>query len=95
MAKSLDATYDPSKKWKPIEEGMYPAHVKSLSSKEINTRAGEAIVVNMTYKVAEDVSRETQPVWKMDGYEYVKILQVIKSLLQTEMVNKSIQLVNT
>ena len=72
MAKSLDATYDPSKKWKPIEEGIYPAHVKSLTSKEINTRAGEAIVVNMIYKVADDVSRETQPVWKMDGYEYVK-----------------------
>jgi len=72
MAKSLDATYDPSKKWKPIEEGIYPAHVKSLTSKEITTRAGEAIVVNMTYKVAEDVSRETQPVWKMDGYEYIK-----------------------
>ena len=50
MAKSLDATYDPSKKWKPIEEGIYPAHVKSLTSKEITTRAGEAIVVNMTYK---------------------------------------------
>ena len=32
MAKSLDATYDPSKKWKPIEEGIYPAHVKSLTS---------------------------------------------------------------
>jgi hypothetical protein len=72
MAKSLDATYDPSKKWKPIEEGLYPAHVLSLSSREINTRAGEAIVVNMTYKVADEVSRETQPLWKMDGYEYVK-----------------------
>ena len=72
MAKSLDATYDPSKKWKPIEEGIYPAHVLSLSSREINTRAGEAIVVNMTYKVADEVSRETQPLWKMDGYEYVK-----------------------
>ena len=53
MAKTLDATFDPSDKWMPIEEGTYPAHIKSLSTKEMNTRAGEAIIVNMEYKVAE------------------------------------------
>ena len=72
MAKTLDATFDPSDKWMPIEEGTYPAHIKSLSSKEINTRAGEAIVVNMEYKVADEVSSITQDIWKMDGYKYQK-----------------------
>ena len=72
MAKTINATYDPSKKWKPIEEGSYPAHVKSISSREINTRAGEAIVVNMKYKIADEVTKTTQPVWQMDGFKYVK-----------------------
>jgi len=73
MAKSIaGAVYNPSQKWRPIEEGTYPAHIKSLSTKEVQTKAGEAIVVNMTYRVADEVSKETQPVWKMDGYQYVK-----------------------
>ena len=72
MAKTLDATFDPSDKWRPIEEGVYPAHIKSLSTKEMNTRAGEAIIVNMEYKVADEVSSSTQDVWKMDGYKYQK-----------------------
>jgi len=72
MAKTLDATFDPSDKWMPIEEGTYPAHIKSLSTKEMNTRAGEAIIVNMEYKVADEVSSSTQDVWKMDGYKYQK-----------------------
>ena len=53
MAKALDAVFDSTSKWVPTEEGTYPAHITSLSTKEVNTRAGEAIVVNMTYKVAE------------------------------------------
>ena len=72
MAKTLDATYDPSNKWTPIEEGTYPAHITSLTTKEMNTRAGEAIIVNMTYKVNEAVEKVEQPVWEMDGYNYVK-----------------------
>ena len=72
MAKILDATYDPSNKWTPIEEGTYPAHITSLTTKEMNTRAGEAIIVNMTYKVNEAVEKVEQLVWEMDGYNYVK-----------------------
>jgi len=72
MAKTLDATYDPSNKWTPIEEGTYPAHITTLSTREMNTRAGEAIIVNMTYKVNEAVSEVEQPLWEMDGYNYVK-----------------------
>ena len=69
MAKTLEATYDPSEasKWMPIEEGEYPAHITSLRSKEITTRAGEAIVVNMEYKVAEEVSSTTQKVFNFQG----------------------------
>ena len=72
MPITLDATYDPSNKWTPIEEGVYPAHITTLSSREMNTRAGEAIIVNMTYKVNETVSSVEQPLWEMDGYNYVK-----------------------
>ena len=70
MTKAINATYDPSKKWKPIEEGSYPAHVKSISSREINTRAGEAIVVNMKYKIADEVTKTTQPVWQSNNEGY-------------------------
>ena len=70
MAKALDAIFDPSQQWVPIQEGTYPAHIASLSTKEVNTRAGEAIVVNMTYKVAPEVIEVKQPVWEMDGYNY-------------------------
>ena len=74
MAKSIDAVFDPSevKSWIPTEEGKYPAHITSLSSKELNTRAGEAIVVNMTYKVAPEVADCKQLLWEMDGYNYQK-----------------------
>ena len=71
MPKTIEATYDPSKIWKPIEEGIYPAHIKGISSKEVHTRAGEAIVVNMRYRVADEVTKYTQPLWEMDGYKYV------------------------
>ena len=32
MAKALDAIFDPSQQWVPIQEGTYPAHVTSLST---------------------------------------------------------------
>ncbi|MBP42643.1 MAG: hypothetical protein CL528_12760 [Aequorivita sp.] len=72
MTKVIDATFDPSKTWQPIEEGTYPAHIKSLSTREVQTRAGEAIVVNMKYRVADEVKDQEQDVWEMDGYKYVK-----------------------
>jgi len=72
MAKTLNATFDPNSQWKPIEEGNYPAHILTLSTKEVNTKAGSAIVVNMTYKTADEVEKMTQLEWEMDGYEYKK-----------------------
>ena len=42
MAKTLDAVYNPSDKkvFLPIEEGSYPAHITSLTTKEQNTILG-------------------------------------------------------
>jgi len=70
MAKEIDAVYDPNSTWKPIEEGQYPAHIKSLSTKEVNTKAGEAIVINMTYKIADEAADLEQLVYEMDGFNY-------------------------
>ena len=72
MALELEsAVYDPDDRPKRVEEGVYPAHIASLQTKDVNTRAGQAIVVNMTYKVADEVADQTQPMWEMDGYKYV------------------------
>jgi len=72
MALELEsAVYDPDDKPKRVEEGIYPAHIASLATKDINTRAGQAIVVNMTYKVADEVADQNQLVWEMDGFKYV------------------------
>ena len=71
MPKEIDAIYNPTEQWKPIEEGEYPAHVTSLSTREVTTKAGPAIVVNMEYKVAPEVSECKQELYEMDGYDYV------------------------
>lgn len=73
MPKEIDAIYNPSEQWRPVEEGTYPAHVSKLSIREnVNTKAGEAIVVNMEYKIAPEVEECFQEVFEMEGYEYVK-----------------------
>ena len=71
MPKEIDAIYNPSEQWRPTEEGEYPAHVVSLSTREVNTKAGPAIVVNMEYKVAPEVSECKQELFAMAGYDYV------------------------
>jgi len=72
MALELEsAVYDPDDRPKRVEEGVYPAHISSLETKDVNTRAGQAIVVNMTYKVADEVADQNQPMWEMDGFKYV------------------------
>lgn len=66
------ATYDPSKNpFTPIEPGVYPAHITGLSEREVSTKAGDAIVLNMTYKVAEEAGNLVQMCYEMDGYNYV------------------------
>ena len=72
MALELEsAVYNPDDRPKRVEEGVYPAHIASLETKDVNTRAGQAIVVNMTYKVADEVADQNQPMWEMDGFKYV------------------------
>ena len=69
--KELDATYAPTKNpFTPIEPGFYPAHVVSFGTREVNTKVGEAIVINMTYEIAEEAGDLTQIVFEMDGFEY-------------------------
>jgi len=72
MAKELDVVFEPSDipDFIPTEEGTYPAHVVSLSTKEVNTRAGEAIIVNMSYQIADEAADDTQLLYEMDGYKY-------------------------
>jgi len=72
MPKTLDAVYNPkeSNAWKPVEEGEYPAHITTLDTREVNTKAGPAIVINMQYKIASEVEECTQPLFEMDGYNY-------------------------
>jgi|TARA_R110002167_G_scaffold18119_2_gene68325 hypothetical protein len=69
--KDLDATYDPTKNpYTPIEPGFYPAHAISFVSREVSTKVGDAIVINMTYEIAEEAGELTQLVYEMDGFEY-------------------------
>jgi|TARA_Y100000310_G_scaffold87472_1_gene84302 hypothetical protein len=71
--KDVGATYDASKNpWNPTEPGLYPAHICKLSSREVNTRQGPAIVINMDHKIAPSVDGVSQPLFEMDGYEYKK-----------------------
>ena len=70
MATEINAFYDESAQWKPTEEGDYPAHISGLTTKEMMTKAGEAIIVNMTYKIADEAADLKQLVYEMDGYKY-------------------------
>lgn len=69
--KDLDATYDPTKNpFTPIESGFYPAHVTGFGTREVKTKVGDAIVVNMTYEVAEEAGKLVQILYEMEGYNY-------------------------
>ena len=69
--KELDAKYDPTQNpFTPIEAGFYPAHVSGFSTREVKTKVGDAIVVNMTYQIADEAGEMTQIVYEMEGYEY-------------------------
>lgn len=70
--KPIEAIYDPNDTWKPVEEGAYPAHITGLNHKEVDTRSGPAIVVNMTFKIAEQAGHLSQNLWKMNGFNYVR-----------------------
>ncbi len=69
--KDIGAEYDPSKNpFTPLEPGNYPAHIVGYGTREVQTKAGPAIVINLTYQVAEEASKLIQMCWEMDGYDY-------------------------
>tara|TARA_R110002020_G_scaffold202378_1_gene405506 strand:- start:186 stop:815 length:630 start_codon:yes stop_codon:yes gene_type:complete len=72
MAKAIEAEFDPSAQvaFVPVEEGTYPAHITELTTKEVNTRAGQAIIVNMSYTLADEAAEVEQPLYEMDGYKH-------------------------
>ena len=72
MPKTLDAVYNPkeSNAWKPVEEGEYPAHITTLDTREVNTKAGPSIVINMQYKIASEVEEWNQTLVEVGGYSY-------------------------
>lgn len=58
MIKLEDTTYNEERDGMiPIVAGVYPAHVAGLESKELKTKAGEQTVFNVTFLVAEEVSK--------------------------------------
>ena len=73
MAKELDnVLFDSNKKeaFVPVEEGTYFAHISELSTKEMNTKAGPAIIVNMGYTLDDKCATLDQPQYEMVGYKH-------------------------
>jgi len=69
--KEIDATYDPTKNpFTPIEPGSYPAHIIDYNTREVKTKVGDAIVINLTYEVAEEAGELVQICYEMDGFNY-------------------------
>ena len=67
----IDATYNPIKNpYTPIEPGFYPAHVVGFGTREVKTKVGDAIVVNMTYEIADEAGELVQIVYEMEGFNY-------------------------
>tara|TARA_R110002020_G_scaffold256273_2_gene469926 strand:- start:22907 stop:23500 length:594 start_codon:yes stop_codon:yes gene_type:complete len=57
MIKMTNTTFNESKDGLvPIAPGVYPAHVAALESKELQTKAGEQTVFNITFVIADEVS---------------------------------------
>ena len=69
--KEIDATYDPTKNpFTPIEPGSYPAHIIDYNTREVKTKVGDAIVINLTYEIAEEAGELVQICYEMDGFNY-------------------------
>ena len=43
----------------PIVPGIYPAHVAALESRDLDTKAGEQTVFNVTFLIADEVTKTT------------------------------------
>ena len=73
MAKELEnVLFDINKKeaFVPVEEGTYFAHISELTTKEMNTKAGPAIIVNMGYTLDDKCATLDQPAYEMVGYKH-------------------------
>tara|TARA_R100000152_G_C6770221_1_gene196322 strand:- start:1466 stop:2056 length:591 start_codon:yes stop_codon:yes gene_type:complete len=51
----------------PIVAGVYPAHVAGLESKDLQTKAGEQTVFNVTFLVADEVAETNVPKMVKNG----------------------------
>tara|TARA_R100000656_G_C3908607_1_gene120351 strand:+ start:48 stop:638 length:591 start_codon:yes stop_codon:yes gene_type:complete len=51
----------------PIVAGVYPAHVSGLESKDLETKAGEQTVFNVTFLVSEEVTSTKVPKMVKNG----------------------------
>ena len=62
----IDAVYDPTKNpFSPIETGIYPAHIIGFGTRNVKTRVGDAIVINMTYEIADEAGQLVQMVYEL------------------------------
>ena len=60
MIEIPDTTYNESTDGMiPIVPGVYPAHVSGLDSRDLDTRAGEQTVFNVTFLIADAVTKTT------------------------------------
>lgn len=51
----------------PIVAGVYPAHVAGLEAKDLQTKAGEQTVFNVTFLVADEVAETNVPKMVKNG----------------------------
>ena len=51
----------------PIVAGVYPAHVAGLEAKDLETKAGEQTVFNVTFLVADEVAETSVPKMVKNG----------------------------
>jgi len=62
MINLVDTTYNEERDGMiPIVAGVYPAHVCGLEAKELQTKAGEQTVFNVTFLVADEVTTTKVP----------------------------------
>ena len=63
MAKTLDATFDPSDKWMPIDEGTYPAHCSSFGFNDWK----DSKIFNLEFTIADEAENLKVSKLKSDG----------------------------
>lgn len=68
MIELPDTTYNEERDGMiPIVGGVYPAHVSGLESKDLNTKAGEQKVFNISFKIADEAGKTVVPKMVKNG----------------------------